>query len=108
MKFKELRQKKNILQKDIAKFLGITPATYSRYENGIMEPSYDIVIKQADFFNVSTDYILGRDDTDPLLVQSRIEFQKSETQKISDELSKSIKAQLISYARFLLSNEKTK
>ncbi|NLZ25335.1 MAG: helix-turn-helix transcriptional regulator [Clostridiales bacterium] len=45
MKFKELRQKKNILQKDIAKFLGITPATYSRYENGIMEPSYDIVIK---------------------------------------------------------------
>ena len=55
-----LRYKYNFSQTDVAKQIGVTPATISAYENQDRNPSLDKLIALADIFHVSTDYILGR------------------------------------------------
>jgi transcriptional regulator with XRE-family HTH domain len=59
-KLKLLRDSKNLNQEDIAKFLNITQGTYCNYENDVRRPSFEIIVNIADFYNCSTDYILGR------------------------------------------------
>lgn len=60
LRIKDLREDKDILQKDVAKVLGITQQQYSKIEKGINELSYDGLIKLGVLYNVSIDYILGR------------------------------------------------
>lgn len=60
---KQLREKKHISQKDFAEQLNISNVVLSRYENDIRKPDYDTLEKIADYFEVSTDYLLGRSDT---------------------------------------------
>jgi transcriptional regulator with XRE-family HTH domain len=55
-----LMGEKSTTQENIAKVTGKTRQTVSQYVNGISEPSYETLIKIADFFNVSVDYLLGR------------------------------------------------
>ena len=59
---KLVRKDFNVYQKDIAKFLDITVRQYQRYESGQQEPHIDSLIKLADYFNVSLDYLVGRSD----------------------------------------------
>lgn len=59
-RLKQLRSDKQILQKDIAKYLEVTVRTYQYYESGELEPDLEKLVKLADLFNVSTDYLLGR------------------------------------------------
>ncbi len=59
---KNLRAEKGVLQKDVAKFLGIDRTTYVKYENGNSEPNSEMLIALANYFNVSIDYLLGRID----------------------------------------------
>lgn len=59
-------------QEKLAEVTGKTRQTVSQYVNGISEPGYDTLVKIADFFNVSVDYLLGRSDiqtTDPTVRQ---------------------------------------
>ena len=58
----ELKTSRNLMQKQVAEGAGIPLRTYRRYENGEREPSASILVSLADFFNVSTDYLLGRTD----------------------------------------------
>lgn len=64
MKFGELlaqlRKEKGILQKELATYLNVTVATISNYEKGVHSPDYETLVKLADFFDVSTDYLLQR------------------------------------------------
>ena len=66
MRLKELRKKKGISQLRLATDLNTTQNTISRYETGEREPGIDELIKIADYFNVSVDYLIGRTD-DPKL-----------------------------------------
>ena len=61
-RLKELREDKDLLQKDIAKALGISQRKYSYYETGQTNLTEKILIKLADFYDTSTDYILYRTD----------------------------------------------
>lgn len=54
-----LRKSRNLNQDEVAKFLGCSRATVTNYENGRRTPDYNVLIKIANFYNVSTDYILG-------------------------------------------------
>lgn len=56
----ELRKDQNLTQKDLANYLRTSVATVSHYENEINYPDIQTLIKIADFFGVSVDYILGR------------------------------------------------
>jgi len=60
MRLKDLREDSDIFQKDIAAYLHIKQNTYSQYENGQRQIPIDLLCKLADFYGVSTDYILER------------------------------------------------
>lgn len=62
-RIRELREDKDLLQRDIAEYLNCTQVAYSRYELGLRDIPTDVLIKLADFHNTSTDYLLGRTDT---------------------------------------------
>ena len=63
---KRLREAKGLFQKDVASAIGVDRTTYVKYERGDSEPSFQILEKLADFFNVSVDYLLGRDNASSL------------------------------------------
>ena len=62
MRLKELRKEKNISQLKLAIDLSMNQNTISRYETGEREADYKTLIKIADYFNVSIDYLLERTD----------------------------------------------
>lgn len=57
---KALRIARNITQEEFASRINVAKSTVSSYENGSRLPSYDILIKIADLFHVTTDNLLGR------------------------------------------------
>ena len=59
----ELRKQKNMSQKELSSLLSIAQNTLSQYENGKRQPDNDTLIKLADFFGVTTDFLLGANDT---------------------------------------------
>jgi len=59
-KLKDLRIDNDLYQKEIASILKITRQQYGLYESGKRDIPIDLLIKLADFYHVSTDYILGR------------------------------------------------
>ena len=63
MQFKNLRgirEDNDVKQKDIAKFLNVSQNTYSQYETGVISLTAEVLIKLADYYNVSIDYLLDR------------------------------------------------
>ena len=58
----KLRKERGILQKEVATHLNVTVATISNYEKGVHLPDLNTLIMLADFFDVSTDYMLQRTD----------------------------------------------
>lgn len=57
-----LRKQKNICQKELAIHLHVSISTISNYENNVHEPDLPTLVKLADYFNVSIDYLLDRTD----------------------------------------------
>ena len=62
MRLKDLREDADIPQKVLAEYLHIKQNTYSQYENGQRQLPIDALIKLAEYFDVTTDYILGITD----------------------------------------------
>lgn len=58
----QLRREKGVLQKDVAQHLHVTVATISNYEKGVHMPDLNTLIMLADYYDVSTDYLLQRTD----------------------------------------------
>jgi transcriptional regulator with XRE-family HTH domain len=56
----ELRREKGLRQKDLSKILNMSPSNISNYESGAYWPDMNTICKMADYFNVTTDYLLGR------------------------------------------------
>ena len=61
-RIRDLREDADLFQKDIAKYLQCTQVCYSQYELGKRDIPTDVLIKLADFYKTSTDYLLGRTD----------------------------------------------
>lgn len=58
-RLKELRIKHGLLQKEVAKKIGVDRTTYVKYEKGSSDPNFKILQRLADYFNVTIDYLLG-------------------------------------------------
>lgn len=71
LRIRELREDNDIKQRELADLLHVRQATYSRYENGITDIPLDALIKLADYFNTSIDYLLGRTDDPTFVKKSR-------------------------------------
>ncbi|MCR2043229.1 helix-turn-helix domain-containing protein [Anaerosalibacter massiliensis] len=61
-RIKEERTLKQMTQKELSKFLGVSPSTVGMYEQNRRQPDSETIIKLSEIFNVSTDYLLGRTD----------------------------------------------
>ncbi|WP_454941682.1 helix-turn-helix domain-containing protein [Evtepia sp.] len=61
-KIKKLRTERHMTQTEFAERLGVTKSAISSYENGSRLPSYDILLKMARIFKISTDMLLGNTD----------------------------------------------
>ncbi|MBR5441772.1 MAG: helix-turn-helix transcriptional regulator [Clostridia bacterium] len=55
-----IREDNDLRQSDIAKILNVSQNTYSQYETGVIALTAEILIKLADYYNVSVDYLLDR------------------------------------------------
>ena len=62
MKLRNIRKEKGISQLKLAMDLNMSQNTISRYETGEREPGINELVKLADYFDVSVDYLLGRTD----------------------------------------------
>lgn len=60
---KNARELQNLTQKACADALGITLRAWQTYEQGVSEPKYETLCRIADLFHVTTDYLLGREQT---------------------------------------------
>lgn len=68
------RKRKGVSQKQAAADLGISQALLSHYENGIREPGLSFLVKAADYYNVSCDYLLGH-SANVLQLNQAVEFE---------------------------------
>ena len=59
-KIRDLRKQKRLSQTELGKYIGLSQTTVNAWENGRAEPSSVYLSKLADYFNVTTDYLLGR------------------------------------------------
>lgn len=62
LRIKELREDRDIMQKALALYLNIKQNTYSQYENGQRQLPIEALVKLAEYFDTSTDYLLGLTD----------------------------------------------
>ena len=90
---RRFRKAYGLTQKDVSDAIGIQPSAYQAYERGKVKPSIEVLIKIAEAFNVSADYLLGLDETRGV----------KETYLLNDfrELDSSGQRSLIDYAEFL-------
>ena len=57
-----LREDRDLRQKDLAAVLNVSQNTYSQYENGVIALTAEVLIKLADYYGVSVDYLLDQTD----------------------------------------------
>ena len=75
MRLKDLRKSKGISQEQVAHDLGLSLRGYQNYEYGQREPNIEMILKLAEYYNVTTDYLLEKDPT-PLDQFENIIFTK--------------------------------
>lgn len=63
VRIRALREQKNYTQSELAKMLGITRSSVNAWEMGISVPSTQYIIELAEIFHVSSDYLLGINDS---------------------------------------------
>ena len=74
-----LREQKGMSKKEIASILGIHETTYGKYELGHREPDNAMINQLADYFNVTSDYLLGRtDNLTPKEIEGDEKYQTDE------------------------------
>lgn len=83
LRIRELRENKGIKQKDMAETLKIGLSTLSQYETGKREPDYLMLVKLADYFEVSVDFLLGKSN------------EKKEDIRVADSNNLSIETEII-------------
>ena len=62
-RIRDLREDKDLSQREMAEMLNVSQTTYSRYETGVLDIPSQTLIKLAEFHKVSVDYLVGRSDS---------------------------------------------
>ncbi|ARK32182.1 helix-turn-helix domain-containing protein [Halalkalibacter krulwichiae] len=81
-RIKYLRDRSGLAQKYVAEKIGVKNNTLSGYESGRREPDSETLRKLADFFEVTTDYLLGRTDKPTYNIESTLPKQKSKEENL--------------------------
>lgn len=83
---KSLRLSRNLSQVDLAKALGVTKQSISNWENNNIQPSIDMLIHLAQFFSVSTDFLLGLDHRRYMEISGLTDCQLAHITAIIDDI----------------------
>lgn len=102
MRLKELRTKNKLTQQDIALRLNIARSTYNGYEQNFSEPNIETLSNLADYYNVSLDYLVGRDYNNEI---GYLNEQQKNAVKIIQQLNQTNLIQAIAYMSGLLVNQ---
>lgn len=89
-RIKDLREDRDLRQADVAKATGIDQRTLSNYETGKTNPDSFALIKLADFFDVSIDYLLMRTDL-PKNTPDALIRELEAAQRITDDALKTLR-----------------
>ena len=84
---KKLRVARGLNQVEFAKILGVSKQCVSNWENDNVMPSIEMLVKIADFFNVTTDYVLGRNEKTYIDVSGLTDEQVSHISLIVSDIS---------------------
>lgn len=106
---KNIREERNITQIKLSVDLGVSQELISRYELGYSFPQPNMLIRLADYFNCSIDYLLGRTNiTTPIktLVVDKNNIEYSKLIEKYDILSNKSKQQLMEYIDYLMVKDK--
>ena len=93
---RQLRKAANRTQQQMASMLGITQQAYAAYENDKSSPPNDVLEKIADYFNVSIDYLLGRNEKSPPAERAQADISENFIKEFGDLFSDET---FIQYAR---------
>lgn len=88
---KSLRKSHNLTQKELGLQLGLSKAVISKYENGLGYPTFDTLIQIANYFSVTTDYLLGVAKNKTIDVSDLNESQIETIQRIISEFNRANK-----------------
>ena len=99
-----LRKSKHITQQQLADTLGIARTTLSHFENGSREMNYDLLIRTADFFDVSIDYLLGRESNFALFDDARVQIPQ--IYEVYKRLPQEEQSKLLAFAQIMLGDNK--
>ncbi len=110
MRLKELREEKKITQKEVAEAIGGTQSNLAKWEKEKIQPAADMIIKLADFFGVSADYLLGRTDDFGNAVASLPALSEDENGLLAlyRGMTRAQKARFLSYGEGLLGTDAPK
>lgn len=84
LNLKEIRKQNSITQTALSKLLGIDQTTYSGYETGKSSPDINTLIRIADYFDVSLDYLCGRQNKNLIFADSLSDKKKELIGMIKD------------------------
>lgn len=88
LRLKELRKEKNKTQQDIARLTGYKQTLVSKWEHGDREPDTETLIKLAKYFNVSVDYLIGKEENTNFKLDDNYSYQQLCCINMIKELSK--------------------
>lgn len=101
----KLRKEKNRTQEDVAKVIGVSRPAYTAYEKGNRTPDYGILQTLADYFDVTTDYLLGHSNDPQGTNKEERKKEKDELTEIlkdaPEEEREKIKEEALAYAKYL-------
>ena len=103
LRIKEMRLERNLTQGDLAKNISSTSKSIWAYENQVAVPPLDVLIRLADFFGCSLDYLTGREDDFGAISITGGTQLPAEAQELVDiytALEDEYKAQILQYARY--------
>ncbi len=97
-RLRTLREELNLTQTELAKKFNMSPPSISQYEKDIRSPDFTLLLKLADFFDVSTDYLLGRTNLR--------NYPETFAAHTDEDMSDEAKAELESFKDYLRSKYK--
>ncbi|WP_042683149.1 helix-turn-helix domain-containing protein [Anaerosalibacter massiliensis] len=119
-RLKKLRKERHITQEELAKNIGVSTSMVGMYETGARKASYKVLVKISKYFNVSTDYLLGKTEekkeTIGVVKESKASYNSDNLEedfpegvyvlrRASKELSPEAKKQMIKIMKTFLEEE---
>lgn len=106
MRIRELRKAKKVTMKELGNIIGVAESTMSLYETGKRKPDPETLSRLADYFNVSVDYLLGRDGDQPNPTPSPADRQRRDVEEMLRSMSETDLEKVYDYARFITRDKK--